>query len=528
MTVRGRIRIDQEESSLTVDESAQEAIDDIAPRRRSRLWRWIIGLAVVVGVAAIALAVLAANDSASPTDTTAALSFESVVQTDLVQVDSFDGTLGTESGDPVNSPIPGTVTSAAAVGTTVEQGDVFLTVNNEPVVLLYGDLPAYRSLTATEDSLALVGNASGVVTAVVEAGETVSQGDVLYRVNCEPVVVMYGDIPAYRTMRDLSENMTGDDVLQLETALVALGYDPDGVAAVDNEFTDYTATMVERWQEDLGVEEDGVVQLGDVIFIPEEAEVLAVSVEAGQSVGPGQPVVTVSAGGPLQGDDVAQLEAALADLGYTGINVDGVWDAGTKSAVRAWQEAVGLEADGVLDLGEVVFLPSPVRVNEVLASVGTSVNSGSPVLAISSADKFVTFDLPAADQGLVVVGQEVTIELPDGTDTPGTVTSVASVATALQGGGAAFEVKIVLDDPTVAAGLDEAPVDVEVIADSVSNVMAIPVSALVALAEGGYAVEVDGGNGATQLVSVDPGFYAEGMVEVTSDLLQVGDRVVVP
>lgn len=528
MTARGRIGIDREESFLTVDDSTQEVLDEIPPRRRARLWLWFIALAVVVGIAAVVLAVLSANDSSSPADTTAALSFEVVVQTDLVQVDSFDGTLGTESGDPVNSPAQGTVTGTAAVGTTIEQGDTFLTVNNEPVVLLYGDLPAYRTLTATEDSVALSGNASGVVTEVVAARETLSQGDVLYRVNGEPVVVMYGDVPAYRTLRDLSDNMTGDDVLQLETALVALGYDPDGLAAVDEEFTDYTATMVERWQEDLGVEEDGVVQLGDVIFIAQEVEVLAVSVEVGQSVGPGQPIVAVSAGDPLQGDDVAQLEAALVDLGYSGIAVDGIWDGGTRSAVLAWQQDVGLEEDGIVDLGEIVFLPSPVRVNDVLASVGTSVNPGSPVLAISSADKFVTFDLPAGDQGLVAVGQEVNIELPDGTDTPGTVVSVASVATPLQSGGAAFEVKIVLDDPNVAAGLDEAPVDVEVVSDSVSNVMAIPVSALVALAEGGYAVEADTGGGTTQLVAVDPGFYADGMVEVTSEVLQVGDSVVVP
>lgn len=528
MTVRGRIGIDHKESSLAAVDPANEIVEDIPPRRPSRLWFWVVAVAVIVGIVAIAAAVLSANDDATTADTTAALSFESVVQTDLVQVDSFDGTLGTEAGDPVNSPAQGTVTSTAEAGTTVEQGDVFLTVNNEPVVLLYGDLPAYRSLTATEDSLTLAGNASGVVTQVVAAGETVAEGDVLYRVNGEPVVVMYGDVPAYRTLRDLDENMTGDDVLQLETALVALGYDPDGSVTVDGEFSNVTETMVERWQEALGVEEDGIVELGDVIFIPEEAEVLAVSVEVGQSVGPGQPIVTVSAGDPLQGGDVLQLEAALEDLGYAGIAVDGIWDDGTKSAVLAWQEDVGLEVDGVVDLGEVVFLPSPVRVNDVIASVGTSVNPGTPVLAISSADKFVTFDLPAGDQGLVAVGQEVNIELPDGTDTPGTVVSVASVATPLQSGGAAFEVKIVLADPSVAAELDEAPVDVEVASDSVSNVMAIPVSALVALAEGGYAVEVDSGSGRTQLVAVDPGFYADGMVEVTSDLLEVGDRVVVP
>ncbi len=532
MSVRGTIGAEErhEENPLTMPgEAVEDAFEADQQPKRSRRWPWLLGAAVLLG--GVVAAILLLDGTGGETTDTAAvqLSFEPVVQTDLVQMDSFDGTLGTESGDPVNSPTQGTVTSTAEVGTMVEQGDEFLTVNNEPVVLLYGDLPAYRTLTATEDNLSVSGNLSGVVTEVVAAGETIRQGDVLYRVNGEPVVVMYGDIPAFRTMRDLSENMTGDDVEQLESALVALGYDPDGEATVDQEFTDFTETMVERWQEDLGVEEDGIVQLGDVIFIPEEADVLAVAAEVGQSVGPGQPIVTITSGEPMQGDDVRQLEESLLALGYDGLTPDGVWDETTKDAVLAWQSDAGFEADGVVDLGEVVFLPATVRVNDVLASVGTSVGPGSPVLAISSADQFVTFDLPASDQGLVAVGQEVNIEMPDGTDTPGTVTSVASVASAGQAGaGAFFEVKIVLDDPTVAAGLDEAPVDVEVISDSVSNVMAIPVSALVALAEGGYAVEVDTGNGSTQLVAVDPGFYADGLVEVTSSSLSVGDQVVVP
>ena len=91
-------------------------------------------------------------------------------------MDSFDGTLGTEAGDPVVSPISGTVTTTAEVGTMVAQGDVFLTVNNEPVVLLYGDLPAYRTLTATDDTMTLTSGKSGVVTDVVASGETIEQG----------------------------------------------------------------------------------------------------------------------------------------------------------------------------------------------------------------------------------------------------------------------------------------------------------------------------------------------------------------
>ena len=68
----------------------------------------------------------------------------------------------------------------------------------------------------------------------------------------------------------------------------------------------------------------------------------------------------------------------------------------------------------------------------------------------------------------------------------------------------------------------------DVVSDSVSNVVAIPVSALVALSEGGYAVEVQQSDGTTILVAVEPGFYADGLVEVTDTQLAPGMLVVVP
>ena len=94
--------------------------------------------------------------------------------------------------------------------------------------------------------------------------------------------------------------------------------------------------------------------------------------------------------------------------------------------------------------------------------------------------------------------------------------------------GATFEVVIILNDSSAAAGLDEAPVDVDVIADSVSGVVAIPVTALIALSEGGYAVDVLQADGTTRRSSVDPGFFADGFVEVEAGDIAPGDQVVVP
>ena len=127
------------------------------------------------------------------------------------------------------------------------------------------------------------------------------------------------------------------------------------------------------------------------------------------------------------------------------------------------------------------------------------------------------------------MGDRVTVVLPDDTEAGGTVTFVDSVATRnSQSMEVTFEVIVALDDVSVAAGLDQAPVDVEVVTESRTGVMAVPVTALLALAEGGYAVEVDDGDGTTRLVAVDPGLYADNLVEVAADGLQPGDRVVVP
>jgi multidrug efflux pump subunit AcrA (membrane-fusion protein) len=94
------------------------------------------------------------------------------------------------------------------------------------------------------------------------------------------------------------------------------------------------------------------------------------------------------------------------------------------------------------------------------------------------------------------------------------------------------EVRIDLADESLVAGIDEAPVDVDVASSTAEAVLAVPVEALLALAEGGYAVEVvasDGGDqeGSTRLVAVEVGTFADGLVEVTGDV-EPGDVVVVP
>ena len=139
-------------------------------------------------------------------------------------------------------------------------------------------------------------------------------------------------------------------------------------------------------------------------------------------------------------------------------------------------------------------------------------------------------ELDVADRTLVAEGDEVTVELPDESEVTATISSIGAVAEATtdesgQTTGAAIELIVELPAGT-ATGLDQAPVDVNVVTDSAEGVLAVPVTALLALLGGGYAVEVPDGE-TTRLVEVAPGMYADGYVEIDGDVAE-GDTVVVP
>jgi membrane fusion protein, multidrug efflux system len=109
---------------------------------------------------------------------------------------------------------------------------------------------------------AVVNRLPGTLTQTAPAGSTVSLGQPLYRVDDQPVVLLYGPVPAYRPM---GVGTVGADVHQLEQGLSDLGY---GGFTVDDQYTAATATAVAHWQEDLGVAETGTVDLGRVVFCP--------------------------------------------------------------------------------------------------------------------------------------------------------------------------------------------------------------------------------------------------------------------
>ena len=234
--------------------------------------------------------------------------------------------------------------------------------------------------------------------------------------------------------------------------------------------------------------------------------------------------------GVSDGADVLQLEQNLRAMGYAprGMKVNRHWDAKTTTAVKRWQKATGTRRDGTLDGADLAFMPGAIRVASQQVQLGLVVGPGVPVLGTSTATRVVTLDINAGRQDLVAPGQAVTVTLPDGTRVLGAVRSIGRVAQAGENGGATTVPVIIDVDPAAALPeLDAAPVSVAVVTVSHPDVLTVPVNALVALLEGGYAVERVAGDGTRSYIAVETGLFQDGRVEVAGDGLADGDTIVV-
>jgi membrane fusion protein, multidrug efflux system len=324
----------------------------------------------------------------------------------------FGGGSGGTPGRGGLPPKTAEVTRQTLVDTSEESGE-----------LGYGEETALRH-----------GGGGGTITWLAAVGATVSRGKPLYRVDDSPVVLLYGKLPLYRP---LSPGVEGRDVKQFETNLKALGY---GGFTVDDAYTWDTAEAVEEWQEDLGVDETGVV-----------------------------------------------------------------------------------------DGGLVAYARGPVRIAGHGGGVGAG--AGGEVLTYTGVNRIVTVDLAVDDRRLAMAGAAVTVVLSDGATAAGTVSSVGAVAESAddaQGGGdPTVEVLVEVTDPAALGDLREGPVDVRFVAAERPDVLTVPVAALVALAEGGYGLQVIEG-GTARYLAVELGMFADGRVEVSGEGLAEGVTVGMP
>ena len=138
-------------------------------------------------------------------------------------------------------------------------------------------------------SYSVLNQASGVYTELPGPGQVIRRGQVLYKVANAPVVLLYGPVPVYRSM---SEGMSGPDVRQLNANLVALGYATRAELNPDSDyFSAETTHALQLYQRHLGVTETGVLSPGQAVFLPSAARVTTVSAGLGAQAGPGAPVL---------------------------------------------------------------------------------------------------------------------------------------------------------------------------------------------------------------------------------------------
>jgi Putative peptidoglycan binding domain len=257
--------------------------------------------------------------------------------------------------------------------------------------------------------------------------------------------------------------------------------------------------------------------------------------------------------GITNGPDVAELERNLIALGYaTGLlsTPSDVWTAATTAAVERWQHAAALPVTGQVELGRVLFLPGPVRTGAPAVAPGDPAAPGQAPYQVTTDTRVITVPLNPVNSPPVTLGERVRVILPSGVSSPGHITAIGPPAPSGTGtagaqgpapggsgpqgpssGGSGAAATTVLTirpaHPRRTGTASGVPVQVSLTTHAARGVLAVPVSALLALAGGGYGLEVVEPSGAHRLVGVHTGAFAGSQVQVSGPQIAAGTTVVV-
>jgi hypothetical protein len=275
------------------------------------------------------------------------------------------------------------------------------------VTVTQGSLSSQQQLSATlgyAGTYSVVNQATGIYTQLPSPGQLVRRGQVLYQVTGDPVVLLYGSVPAYRS---LSEGMTGTDVRQLNANLVALGYATSSELDPSSDYFSWeTAYALELYQDHLGITETGTLDLGQAVFLPAAARVTTISAMLGAQAGPGSPVLQASS---------TQRQVSIA------------LDAADQSYVRV--------GDNVS-----ITLPDNQTTPGVVSYVGT-VATAPPSSTGNSSTPVITVDVKLSDPSATGTLDQAPVQVSITTDTVSGVLIVpVDALVSLAGGGYGVEV----------------------------------------------------------------------------------------
>lgn len=467
-----------------------------------------------------------------------------VTTQDLTIYDTTTATLGFTTSVTVSSPTSGTVTSLLPVGSKVVAGTVVATIDGAPVVAMIGDVPSYRDLSTSvsagidirqlESNLVLLGfdpnhqitidqtydKATAAAVTLWEdslglAGDgKVTKGEIVY---------VPGDLLADTASVAVGAGVNAGSALMQgrETARSFLVATTGGVGGTVGHFAAAGTPVV----------------TGTVLFQQNGHPVAAIEGDSSTTPTLGRTLKK----GVADGVDVKMLETMLVAGGFDpdkAIVVDDHFDDATAAAVQRWWAKNGLTVTGAIEVpaGSFVTVPGGLFVGAPSVADGATIGRDAVVMSLTTSARQITTSAPLGD-ATFVVGASIDVLFPDGTDTTGKVVTVGNVATAPSNNpGATPTVPVTLDVASVPVAYDnfvQIPVTLRVVAQQEKGAFVVPVSALVALAEGGFGLEVvDGKNAdgttASHLIGVKTGIFSNGFVSVTGTKVTDGLEVVVP
>jgi peptidoglycan hydrolase-like protein with peptidoglycan-binding domain len=338
----------------------------------------------------------------------------------------------------------------------------------------------YHAIVGFDALRTVTGTGSGTITRLPRAGRVVRRGQPLYWVDDQPVVTFYGTTPLFRTL-GAPDSSTAQ--VSLQSAQADLLSARQVLTAAENQKRPPASAAA------IAQDQAAVAQAQNTVDTDQTALDRAAAPPAGQ--------------------DVTVVAANLAALGYLPAAAAGTstWTYSLTQAVMDFQQSVGMAATGTIAASQVVVVPGPARVGEVTAHVGDT--AGAPVLSLTRTTKLITF---TASGGLHV-GGALTVSTAGGASLNGRIVTLAPA-------GGKFQVQARAEHPGAlpAAG----SVSVTVITASRPGVLAVPVEALVALADGGYALQTPRG----LLLPVSIGPIVNDLVGVSGHGVHVGLKVV--
>jgi len=516
----------------------------------------IIGI-IIITVGAASFYFGSQNTASLSTQKTLELTTIKISKGDLAKKEEYNGTLSQVDKAVLNSSITGVITYLPEEGTVINYGQVLYAVDNKPVILLEGSTPFYRTLDLTsdegpdikqvEEALISLGYAEEGFIADEKFDETTSS--MLNRLYIDYKIETKSEITP---SEQVAINAKKDSIEVIEDTISSGGTTIAQVNDKKKKLDDAKESATEEsaaWKAadtSIKASEESITLLRDETN-PETKEKKAAGTLDGeiedleQSIEKQKRIKALEEGKESEIDATEALAVETAQKAYD-------------DALEAYNEGIDQEAelakakeeleDLELTAKSETFSPTnayasstPLIVGSYINKVGGAVTINGQMYNISSTGIEVLFWLPAADQDTVALGENVEIELPTDERTDTTIKFIDQVVTETQTGNF-IQVKLDVTNPEEIDIYDQAPVKVFVTTEVSQDVLYVPVNALIALAEGGYAVEIYNGDSETEVfsgesgvdstyVGVEIGVFTDGYVEIVGNISE-GQLVIVP